>query len=185
MNEYLEKLKEVPKQKVLIILTLIGLAGFFILGLVMRPIEAYLMGTTGYGVMEFELAWTAERIRTIFEAWGAKGKQMEATAVWLDFLFIPAYVLLIFGCLLLVTRQLEGKIQEIGLVMVITPFIAGLLDVIENINLLAMIYNRAFIDLGSPFIASLCAIIKFGIIFLDIIFWLIELVVLLIQKVKK
>jgi len=78
-----------------------------------------------------------------------------------------------------------GKLQPIGLWIVVSPYIAGVLDVIENINLLLMIYNSAFIDLGSPLIASICATVKFGLIFLGIGFFLISLLVLLIQKIKK
>ncbi|MHA1150644.1 MAG: hypothetical protein ACTSR8_20680 [Promethearchaeota archaeon] len=181
----LEKLKEVPKQKVLVLVTVVALACFILLNMIMSPIELHLKGTTGYGVLEFEFAWTADTIRTIFKAWGKNGKQMEALAVWLDFLYIPSYVFLIAGTLLLTTRSLnEGKVQNIGLILIISPFIAGILDVIENINLLAMIYNGAFIDLGSPFIASICATFKFGIIFLDIIFWIFELIILLLQKIN-
>lgn len=182
----LAKLKEVPKQKPLILITVISFVCFIVLNLIMAPIEQELKESTGYGVMEFELAWTADRIRTIFKAWGTSGKQMEAIAVWLDFLYIPSYAFFIAGTLLLTTRALkEGKLQNIGLILVISPFIAGVLDVIENINLLAMIYNDVFIDLGSPFIASMCATIKFGIIFLDIIIWIIELLAILIQKIRK
>ena len=186
LKMFLEKLKEFPKQKALAIITILSFISFLILTLIMRTIETELKGSTGYGVMEFEFAWTPEMIREIFRAWGAAGKKKEATAIYWDFLYIPSYGLFIAGCILLVTRKLEeGKLQNFGLYITITPIIAGVFDVIENINLLLMIENDAYIEMGSPFIASLCASIKFGLIFLGIGFFILALIVLAINKIRK
>ena len=89
------------------------------------------------------------------------------------------------GCILLVTRKLEGKLQNCGLYITITPLVAGVFDVIENINLLLMLGNDAYIDMGSPFIASLCALIKFSLLFVGICFFLIALIILIINKIRK
>lgn len=151
----------------------------------MGGIEQQLQNMYGLGVLDFEFAWNAQGINDIFDVWGQKGKTMEATAVWLDFLYIPSYSFLIAGCNLLVVRKLEGKAQSIGIFIVISPFIAGIFDVIENINLLLMIYNEIFINLDSPFIASFCATIKFALIGIAIIFFIITLILLFVQKVKK
>ena len=178
---YLKKLLEVPEKKILQLITIVSLISFII----MTILGALLYAAPIYNILDYEFAWTASQVETIFIAWGSEGKQQIAFGIYLDFLYIIAYGFFIAGCLLLATRALdEGKLQNIGLVLVISPFIAGILDIIENINLLAMIYNDAFIDLGSPLIASICATIKFGIIFLDIIFWLIELIAILVQKIK-
>lgn len=181
----LEKLIAVPKNKVVLLITI----GTFILALlisqcIMAPIEAELKGSTGYGVIEFELAWTSEQINRIFKAWGSEGKKKEIFVTYVDFLFIPCYSLFMAGCILMVTRILEGKLQEIGLYMTITPFIAGIFDVIENINLLLMLTNESFIWSLSPFIASLCATIKFSLIFIAIGFFVIALIIIVIKKFK-
>ncbi|TFG25640.1 MAG: hypothetical protein EU529_00070 [Promethearchaeota archaeon] len=186
LKMFLEKLKEFPKQKALAIITILSFISFLILTLIMRSIETELKGSTGYGVMEFEFAWTPEMIREIFRAWGVAGKKKEATAIYWDFLYIPSYGLFIAGCILLVTRKLEGgKLQNFGLYITIIPIIAGGFDVIENINLLLMIENDAYIEMGSPFIASLCASIKFGLLFLGICFFIIALIILVINKIRK
>ncbi len=181
----LEKLKEFPKQKVLTIITLISFIAFLLLTMIMQSIENELKGSTGYGVMDFEFAWTPETIRKIFSAWGSAGKKKEATATYWDFLYIPSYSFFMAGCILLVTRKLEGKLQNYGLYITITPLVAGVFDVIENINLLLMLGNDAYIDMGSPFIASLCALIKFVLLFLAICFFLIALIILIINKIRK
>ena len=181
----LEKLIEFPKNKAVILITLIAfILALLISQFIMAPIEAELKGSTGYGVIEFEFAWTSEQINTIFKAWGSEGKKKEAFVTYVDFLFIPCYSLFMAGCILLVTRKLEGKLQEIGLYMTILPFIAGIFDVIENINLLLMLTYDAFIWSLSPFIASLCATIKFSLIFIAIIFFIVALILLIINKFK-
>ena len=181
----LETLLNKPKKKVLILITIISFIAFILLTLVMAPTELYLKENTGYGVFEFEFAWTAERINQIFNAWGSDGQQRQTLVTYIDFLYIVSYVFCYTGCILLITRKLENKSQKIGLKMTTTPLIAGIFDVIENINLLLMLANDTFIRSGSPFIASLCATIKFGMLFLGLIFILYGILVLIVKKSKK
>ena len=180
-----EKLLEFPKKKILIIITVTSFIAFVLLTLLMTPTELYLKENTGYGVFEFEFAWTSERINQIFNAWGSDGKQRQAIITYIDFLYIPSYAFCYAGCILLITRKLENKSQKIGLIMTVTPFIAGIFDVIENINLLLMLANDQYIYSSSPFIASLCATIKFGLIFLGWVFMLYGVLILLRKKLKK
>lgn len=181
----LERLLETPRKKGLIIITVVSFIAFILLTLVMLPTEMYLKGNTGYGVFEFEFAWTSERINQIFNAWGSGGKQRQALVTYIDFLYIISYSVCYAGCILLITRKLKNKSQKIGLIMTLTPFIAGVFDVIENINLLLMLANDQYVNGGSPFIASLCATIKFGLIFLGWIFMLYGLLILLRKKLRK
>ena len=181
----LEKLIEFPKNKVVVLITIAAfILALLISQVIMAPIEAELKGSTGYGVIEFEFAWTSEQINTIFKAWGSEGKKKEAFVTYIDFLFIPCYSLFMAGCILLLTRKLEGKLQEVGIYMAILPFVAGIFDVIENINLLLMLTYDAFIWSLSPFIASLCATIKFSLIFIAIIFFIVALIIIIIKKFK-
>ena len=87
----LEKLLEIPKKKVLVLITVFSFIAFILLTLVMLPTELYLKGNTGYGVFEFEFAWTAERINQIFRAWGSDGKQRQALVTYIDFFYIPYF----------------------------------------------------------------------------------------------
>ncbi len=66
---FLEKLKEFPKNKILILITIIAFLSFLLIQvIVMGPIESVLKSTTGYGVLEFEFAWVPEVINNIFTA---------------------------------------------------------------------------------------------------------------------
>ena len=181
----LEKLLNVPRNKFLGLITLIaGLLFFLLTFLVFAPIESDLKGSTGYGVMEFEFAWTSENVNKIFTAWGQNGINKQIFATWIDFLYIPCYSFFLAGSILLISRKLEDKSQQIGLHMTLLPFIAGIFDVIENINLLLMLTNESFIWSTSPFIASLCASIKFGLLILALLFFIISLIVVLIKRIK-
>ena len=181
----LKKLLDVPRNKLLGLITIIAGFLFFLLTfLVFTPIESDLKGSTGYGVMEFEFAWTSENINKIFTAWGQSGINKQIFVTWIDFLYIPCYGFFFAGLILLITRNLEGKSQEIGLYMTLLPFIAGIFDTIENINLLLMLTNESFIWSASPFIASLCASIKFGLLILALLFFIISLIVVLIKRIK-
>ncbi|TFG06831.1 MAG: hypothetical protein EU539_06580 [Promethearchaeota archaeon] len=181
----LEKLKDIPKNRSLVMITFLAFISYlFMTFVIFAPIEAELMARTGYGVMEFELAWTSENINKIFKAWGQDGKNKQLYVTYVDFLYIPSYGFFMAGCILLISRKLEGKSQEIGFYMTLTPFIAGIFDVIENINLILMLTDDRYVWSLSPFFASLCATIKFGLLILAILFFLISLIILSIQKIK-
>ncbi|MGQ4875415.1 MAG: hypothetical protein ACP6IY_15220 [Promethearchaeia archaeon] len=185
MNLNLKKLEEKPTNKFLIICAILSLIVFLIINSIMSPIESSLKGSTGYGVLEFELAWNADTIKTIFKAWGTGGMEKELFVTYIDFLYIIGYSFLIFSLNLLITRQTRGKLREFGLIISIFPFIAGIFDIIENINLILMLINDVFIDMGSPLIASLCASIKFTLLIIAIIYFFIALLNFLIIKIRK
>lgn len=180
---FLEKLKEIPKNLFLFIITCIG---FLIFILINQLVFASLNRTfTEYGILDFEFAWTKDRILLIFSAWGEEGRALQAAGVYWDFPYIIGYVSFIFGCILLVLRQLEGKIQRIGLWILLTPILAGIFDVIENINLLLMLNLTPNFPSFISLIASITALIKFSLLGIGIIFFFIILVVFIIRKVKK
>ncbi|MFX0135802.1 MAG: hypothetical protein ACFFDN_19320 [Candidatus Hodarchaeota archaeon] len=150
--------------------------------LVFIPIET-LVPT--YGILDFEFTWTPDRAETILAVWGAQGIFQETLAIFWDFLFIVGYVSLTFGLIVLVLRRSENKLQTIGLFMTITPFLTGIFDIIENINLIVMLSNPTSILPVNPLMASISALLKFGFLFAAIIYFVIALIIVLINKIKK
>jgi hypothetical protein len=136
------------------------------------------------GILDYEFALTSSRVLAIFNAWGAAGKQQVAFGIYMDFIYIVAYVALIFGCLLIAARKLEGKFQKIGLYMTLMPIIAAICDVIENVVLLLMIVDSNFVASPSPLVTALCATIKFSIIIACILFFIVEIIVIAIRSKK-
>ena len=177
---FLDKLLEIPKKKALQLITLIGLIAFVVMTLLGGVVNV----APVYGILDYEFAWTPGQVEVIFNAWGDVGKQQIAFGIYMDFLYIIAYGALIFGCLLIATHKLDGTIQTIGLYMTITPIIAGICDFIENVNLLLMISDATFVASASPFVAAFCATIKFAIIFACIIFFLVQLIFIVIKRKK-
>jgi hypothetical protein len=180
----LDRLKEKPENKILKPITLIAFIIFISLTIIFSLMTSGMVIFKDYGVLDFEFAWTAEQINVIFAAWGTEGMQIQALAVYLDFLYIIGYSLFIFGLLLMIARRLEGKIQDITIIVGLTALIAGVFDVIENINLLLMLGDPGNVVTLNASTASFCAIIKFSLLIIEIIWFLITLVVLLIQRNK-
>ena len=180
---FLDKLKEFPRTLYVVIITIGAFLLFILINqLVFAPLSN-LVST--YNVLDFEFAWTADRIAVIFAAWGTVGIEAQTLGVYWDFLYIIGYGFFISGCILLVSRNLTGKIQKLGLYITLLPLIAGIFDVIENINLLIMLQNPASFSAIVPFIASISALIKFSLLILGIGFFFIALILLVIRIIKK
>ena len=179
----LDRFKESPKDKFVIIIALIGL-GIVLLTylLVFIPIEA---AVPTYGILDYEFAWTPDRVQLILLTWGDEGIHLQSLALYWDFLFIVGYVSLALGLILLVLRRSEGKVQTIGLYFTIAPFLTGILDIIENINLLIMLSTPISISAINPFIASLSALLKFSCLFGAIAYFIGAIIIVVINRIKK
>jgi hypothetical protein len=179
----LERLKESPKNLFILIITSIGFLIFILINqLVFASLNRIF---TDYGILDFEFAWTKDQILIIFSVWGEQGKTLQAAGIYWDFPYIFGYVSFIFGCNLLVLRQLEGKIQKIGLWILLTPILAGIFDIIENIHLLWMIDADPNFPSYVPLITSISALIKFGLLGIGIVFFFIILIIFIIHHIKK
>jgi hypothetical protein len=181
--EKLEKLKKYPSDLILLIIAAIGIVILLTINILIFGPLTY--SVYEYGILDFEFAWTKEQILLIFTAWGAEGMALQAAGVYWDFLYIIGYTVPLFALILLVSRNLNDNMLNIGLYMSLTPFIAGIFDIIENINLLIMLNEATTFASFVPFIASLSATIKFGILIVGAIFFLVALILLVIKKINK
>jgi hypothetical protein len=176
----LDKFREIPKSQTLFLMAITGfLLSIFLYVFVFMPIEA---GVSTYGIIDYEFAWTASKVETIFEAWDNQDVRSQKIAIYWDFLFIVGYVLLAFSLVVLVLQKSEKKIQTIGTYIVLTPFLTGIFDIIENINLLIM--SPRFITIFNAFMASLSATLKFTLLFIAITYFIVALIFLVLNKVK-
>ena len=179
---FLKKLIQFPRTLYVLMITIGAFILFILINqLVFAPLSAEI---SLYNVLDFEFAWNSDRISIIFAAWGTSGMKAQALGVYWDFLYIIGYGFFITGCIVLVSRILSGKLQTLGLYFSLTPLLAGVFDLIENINLLIMLQNPTSFNSIIPFIASLSATIKFSLLFIGIGFFFIALVLLLITLIK-
>jgi len=179
----LKKLTEQPKNYILLLTAIIGFVIFLLINqLIFAPLT---QTVPTYGILDFEFAWVPEQVLIIFSVWGPSGMEAQALGIYWDFLYIVGYGIFIFSCILLVSRGLDGRFQSFGLWMSLTPLISGIFDVIENINLLILINTAPTLPSFAPFIASLSACIKFGLLILGIIYFFIGLVLFITMWFKK
>ena len=178
----LEKLKKSPSDLILLNIAAIGIIILLVINIfVFEP-----LANSGffYGILDFEFAWTSEQISIIFADWGSEGMALQASGVYWDFFYIIGYSVPLFALILVFTRKLNGKIVEIGLYMSLTPLIAGIFDLVENINLLIMLNDTSFASFV-PLTASITAFIKFSFLLVGAIFFLVVLVMTLVKRFKK
>ena len=179
---FLDKLKETPKTRVLLIMFIAGFILFLIINFtVFQPLGA---AVTGYNILDYEFAWTPEKVIIIFATWGTNGMNLQAAGVYWDFLYIIGYGSFAFSGVLLVARQLSGKWKIYGLYVSFIAILAGLFDVIENIFLLVMLYESSSIISILPVIVGIMATMKFSALLIALLYFVVGLVVVIIQMVR-
>ncbi|MHA2036339.1 MAG: hypothetical protein ACW972_09825 [Promethearchaeota archaeon] len=179
----MEKFKEFPKNSILYVIAIMGFLIVLLVEIfVFIPIES---AVSTYGILDYEFAWNAANVLSIFSAWGSNGITNQITAIYWDFLFIIGYVSLAFSLIVLVFQRSSEQVQTIGKNVLITPFLTGIFDIIENIFLLIMATNPSTIIDSNALIASLSASIKFGLLFVGIIYFVIALILIIVKKIQK
>ena len=180
---FLDKFKEFPKSRILYILAVIGFViVLFVEVFVFIPIESTI---STYGILDYEFAWNANKVLSIFSTWGSNGITNQITAIYWDFLFIFGYVSLAFSLIILVFQRSNEQIQTIGKYVPITPILTGVFDIIENVFLLTMATNPSSVIDSYSILASLSASLKFGLLFVGIIYFIGALILLIIHKIQK
>jgi hypothetical protein len=88
------------------------------------------------------LAWTRDSATSLLDQWGDRSRERMRSVVHWDFLFIPAYALLLFTLCSLVAEQMRPiapAVARIGVTLAYAQPAAGLLDCIENVGLLRLL----------------------------------------------
>jgi hypothetical protein len=124
-----------------------------------------------YGIVSFELARDEAQASAILASWDQAARLRAAFLLGLDFLFIPLYTAaLTLTCLWAARFRRRRRRFPSWLVLIGIPGIplawaqlgAGLLDMIENIALVRMLFGM--VNSPWPQIASVCAFTKFILI---------------------
>ncbi len=172
MISLIDKLKEYSETRILFLVTLLSLVFTVIFYFLMRPIEMELTSQTAYGVIDLEFAWNVERMEGILSSWEDELITKEVNAVLLDFGFLIFYSLALAGVTILLTKSgVFTSLTNIGYYFTLIPFLAALFDAIENVNLLFILTSPSNYPQFAPFVASICATIKFSLIIATVLFW--------------
>lgn len=117
------------------------------------------------GIISFEFAGTLANAQAMVQSWGALGQVYAGLNLGFDFVFIITYVIAIgLGCVI-VARG--GFLPSIGIVLAWAMIVAGLLDGIENYNLIQILLGAG--QESNAVIALWCAIPKFAMVGLGLV----------------
>ena len=164
---------------VLFIFTLVVLASLQVLG---GPLSTE---AAPAGVVSFELVGELALAQSMVESWGETGRVYAGLNLGLDYLFMVAYGCAIaLGCVL-VARSLSQRVRFLstaGVVLAWAQFGAALLDAVENYALIRVL-------LGSqqelwPVVALWCAVFKFLIVAVGLVYVLIGAVIAIGVKAR-
>ncbi|MCM0614313.1 hypothetical protein KFJ24_17625 [Marinobacter sediminum] len=124
--------------------------------LVNQPLQT---GSAPQGIVSFQMAGTADQSHAILRSWRADGVVWAKVSLWLDFLFIPVYVLALLHLTRHLMRDRPGIRERVVARWIRAMFLAaGLSDGAENILLLNN-FNPPT-DMVS-LSATICALVKF------------------------
>ncbi|MBL8056894.1 MAG: hypothetical protein JNK29_09365 [Anaerolineales bacterium] len=168
----MKRLIETPSPQNLLAVTLAGLsftiAFAYVFGLIHRAMAPFT-------IVDLEFAWTPARLAEMTTAWGAAGDAAARQSLWVDYLFMPVYVALAAGLVLITARASAGGWRTAGLWLTLAPFGAWACDALENAMLLTSLPPAA----PAPWaltVAGLAAAVKFGLLAVGLIYFAAALV---------
>ena len=123
------------------------------------------------GIVSFELAGTVEKARQMVASWDTHTQLIAAFGLGFDYLFMAVYSATIgLACIWSadMLRQRKWPLASLGAPLAWGLGLAALFDAFENIGLLVILFGT----IASPWpqIAAVCAVLKFALIFLGLIY---------------
>lgn len=148
-----------------------GLATLVLLA-VLALLEDRMQRTGGPGIVGFELAGERARAREILAAWGEPGRDAARLSLWIDFPYLVAYgafwTLAVAATRDWAAARRSTRLTRLGGWLVAFPLAAAAMDAVENATLLVVLGGGG----GSiaPSLATVCALAKFALITLAILY---------------
>jgi pimeloyl-ACP methyl ester carboxylesterase len=140
--------------------------------------EVRMQDAGGHGIVDFELAGSLEHSRRMLEFWGHDGRAAARLSLWFDYGYLVAYgaflALAVAALRDLARRRGWRRLARIGAMLVPFPIAAAAFDAVEDVGLLLALgrHGGAF----APRLATVCAIVKFVLIEIAVLFVLVALV---------
>jgi len=137
-----------------------------------------LQPSTPSGILALEFANTPEKLTTVLAAWN---KEVVRNNILLDFLFVIAYTWFFVLGVAKSTAQWSNRfMQQFGATGIRMAFLAGILDVTENILMLQSINGHY--SISSLQLTWYCAAIKFLIVIILLVFMILTIVTRLLKR---
>lgn len=138
-----------------------------------------------YGVVSFELSGSVEKTDLILSNWDADAQLRAAFGLGLDYLFMAVYASAIaLGCGIAaqVLKRTRWPLGSWGSLLGWAVILAAILDSIENLALTMLIFGSVVPPW--PEMARWCAIFKFALIFISMVFMIYGGVVALVVRIS-
>ncbi len=169
--------------KQILVLIIISLATFLIFNILMgasrtNPVHVY-------NIVDFEFSWTAAQADAIMATWGAAVVAQELFITYLDFGYLVGYGAMAFFLLVLGVKLVgtHAKLAKFGIAFAFISLASPACDVIENLNLIVMLQGfPAPATMMNAMVASIFALVKFGVLFAAIGVFTLEIVYTLVTK---
>ncbi len=174
-----------PGNRVLVAVTLLALVATLVVRAQFAAPEQA-MQAHGYGIVPYELAYSPQQADIILQAWGPEVTPLARRSLLVDFAFMPSYALLFAGITLLIARRLpSGAWRTAGLALALAPFVSAIADALENLMLLRLLGTAGHVPSAPPLVAGLAATVKFGLLVVVIVFWLVAAVGWLVRRLGR
>ncbi len=148
-----------------------GIIAFIAFAVLMAILEVHAdCGGTSVRNLSLQLAWDVTKARDVVKLWNHAGCSSQAASqVWLDYLFIPAYVSFLFFVGLRSQQAAERRgMSTLAVIAGLSAWgalLAGLFDCLENVGLLVMILKgQASIICPLVLLTSLVSTLKWLLI---------------------
>jgi hypothetical protein len=181
LESYYRQLSKSVEKK----LTIILIIGIILTIGVMRYLDTPLKNDVcKHGITSFELAKDVNKTVAIINSWDEHAKISVSISMGFDFLFILVYTTLIALLIYKVSKSFTGNhfVKRIGIVLLNAIFFAGLLDIVENIALIKLLFGE-YQQIWSS-IAYYFASVKFAIVLVCLIYIILNSLWLLFKKVR-
>jgi hypothetical protein len=135
------------------------------------------------GIVSFELAGSIDNATQILSSWDPRVQKYAAIGLGLDYVFMLLYSTTIgLACLWAgdILRSNRWPVAGLGVGLAWGQWVAAGLDAVENISLAVIVLEG--VAAPWPALARFCAVLKFGLIFLGLVYAFFGLVVHLTHR---
>ncbi len=148
------------------------------LGAYMLSLEATMQDAGGYGIVDFELAFTSDQAGTILAAWGDEGRDAARLQLWLDYLYLVVYGLFFWLAIKALRdaalRRGWTRYARPGAWIAVLPLVAAGADAIEDAFLLIALGGHG--GDAAPLLGGAFAVVKFAAIVVSLLYLLVGLI---------
>jgi len=138
------------------------------------------------GIVSYELAWRLDASQAILASWDARARQYAALGLGLDYLFM-----LLYGALFALACALSGEalarrrwlLAGWGAKLAWGMGLAVMCDALENLALSVMLLEAP--AQPWPVVSGACASLKFGLLFLGLVYSFYALAIVFLERVEK